>query len=66
MSVDNSIIPIKRQRQARDKKIRRLYFVEGYSMNQIVEQEGHSKTTIFNAINSEKKNGRSIKKNNKK
>lgn len=41
---------IKKAREARDKKIRKLYFIDEFSMDEICIQEGHSKTTVFFAI----------------
>jgi len=50
----------KQERVRRDEEIRRLYKA-GFSMNQICEKVGVSKTTAFFAVN-----GRSKNKNNPK
>lgn len=44
-------IPLKVRKRLRDKRIRKLYFIDQLSMNEICKQEGHSKTTVFFAIN---------------
>lgn len=50
-SVDKQeIVPSKVRRKLRDDKIRRMYFVDGYTYKQIAHKEGHSETTIRNAI----------------
>lgn len=52
-------IPLKVRKKQRDRKIKALYSA-GYSMNEICVKEGHSKTTVFFAIN-----GRSSKRRRK-
>lgn len=55
-------VRIQKRREARDKKIRKLYFIDRWSMDEICVKEGHSKTTVFFAIKGRSSN--KIKNNN--
>jgi len=47
--MNDKMIPIREQKRLRDKEVRALYRA-GFSMNQICEKMGLSKTTVFFAV----------------